>query len=79
MASDLMMAAVDIRHTFLGAFNPTQDVCTKLRESLNKILPDNIHEIANGRLHISVTDVYTGQNIIIDNYTDKKEVIDVSV
>ena len=28
-----------------------------------QLLPDNIHELANGKLHISATDVYTGKNI----------------
>ena len=42
-------------------------------------MPDNIHEIATGRLHISVTDVYSGQNYLIDNYQSKKDVVDVSI
>ena len=41
-------------------------------------LPDNIHEMASGKLHISSTDAYTGENILISNYHSKKEVIDVS-
>ena len=41
-------------------------------------LPDNVHELANGVLHISSTDVYSGQNILIDNFQNKAEVIDVS-
>lgn len=41
-------------------------------------LPDNIHEMATGKLHISSTDAYTGENILISNYHSKKEVIDVS-
>ena len=44
-----------------------------------QLLPDNIHELANGKLHISVTDVYTGKNILIKNYRDKQEVIDAVV
>ena len=43
-----------------------------------QLLPENIHELANGKLHISVTDVYTGKNVLINNYRDKREVIDVS-
>ena len=41
-------------------------------------LPDNIHEMASGKLHISSTDAYTGENILISSYHSKKEVIDVS-
>ena len=46
---------------------------------LFQLLPDNIHEIANGKLHISTTDIYTGDNIIVDNFQDKQDVIDVSI
>ena len=28
-----------------------------------QLLPENIHELADGKLHISATDVYTGKNI----------------
>ena len=50
-----------------------------LKKSLNfQLLPDNIHELATGRLHISTTDVYTGENVIVDNFQNKQEVIDVS-
>ena len=34
--------------------------------------------MASGKLHISSTDAYTGENILISNYHSKKEVIDVS-
>ena len=44
-----------------------------------QLLPDNIHELANGKLHISATDVYTGKNVLIKNYRDKKEVIDAVI
>ena len=47
--------------------------------SFLQLLPDNIHELANGKLHISATDVYTGKNVLIKNYRDKKEVIDAVI
>ena len=43
------------------------------------MLPDNIHIIANGKLHISVTSVYSGENVLISNFTSKEELIGVSV
>ena len=52
---------------------------TKKIFKLFQLLPDNIHEIANGKLHISTTDIYTGDNIIVDNFQDKQDVIDVSI
>ena len=79
MTSDLIEAAHDLRMTLMGAFNPTQDVCAKLRKSLNKMLPENIHILSTGKLHLSVTDVYSGQNILISNFKDKAEVIEAVI
>ena len=44
-------------HPIRGYFQfPTSILCSQL-------LPENIHERAVGKLHISATDVYTGKNI----------------
>ena len=43
-----------------------------------QLLPEDIHIRANGRLFVSVTSVYSGENIIISNYSSKKELVDVS-
>ena len=79
MTSDLIEAAHELRMTIMGAFNPTQNVCDKLRKSLNRFLPENIHILATGKLHLSVTDVYSGQNVLISNFKDKAEVIEAVV
>ena len=42
-----MEAAIDLRHTYLGAFNPTQNVTQKLKSSLEKV------RIANAYLNLS--------------------------
>ena len=33
--------------------------------------------IANGKLHISVTSLYSGENVLISNFTSKEELIGV--
>ena len=78
VTSDLMDAAIKFRHTLGGAFSPTNDICEFLVSGMQRLLPDNIHEMATGKLHISSTDAYTGENIILSTYHSKKEVIDVS-
>ena len=78
VTSDLMDFARKFRHTLGGAFSPTIDICELLLAGMHRLLPDNIHEMATGKLHISSTDAYTGENIIISTYHSKKEVIDVS-
>ena len=51
--SDLMEAAIDLRHTYLGAFNPTQNVTQKLKTSLEKV------RIANCYLNLAKSIIVT--------------------
>ena len=78
VTSDLIDAARKMRYTLGGAFSPTNDINEFLVSGMQRLLPDNIHEMATGKLHISSTDAYTGENIIISTFHSKKEVIDVS-
>jgi patatin-like phospholipase domain-containing protein 3 len=41
------------------------------------VLPDNIHEVVQGRLHVSLTKVYDGTNILVNQFASKEEVIQV--
>ena len=47
----------------------------QLHECWLQILPDDIHVLANGRLHISVTKVMDGSNTIAENFSSKRELI----
>ena len=42
-----------------------------------RVFPDNIHEKLTGRLHISLTRVYDGKNILVNQFSSKEEVIQV--
>ena len=42
-----------------------------------QILPENIHVLANGRLHVSVTKVIDGTNTVCSNFSSKRELIQV--
>lgn len=50
-----------------------------LYEGLSRVLPDNIHEVVQGRLHVSLTKVYDGTNILVNQFASKEEVIQVSI
>ena len=43
-----------------------------------QILPEDAHRRVSKALHISITDVYTGQNKVISSYATRAELIDVS-
>ena len=44
-----------------------------------QLLPNDIHEMANGVLKISVTEVYSGENVLLDNFSSKRELINVNI
>ena len=46
---------------------------------LFQILPEDAHRRVSKALHISITDVYTGQNKVISSYATRAELIDVSL
>jgi hypothetical protein len=45
--------------------------------TLFQLLPEDAHRRVNRSLHISITDVYTGQNKVISSYATRAELIDV--
>ena len=44
-------------------------------EGLQKFLPANAHEIVSGRLHISMTRVYDGKNVIISQFNSREDLL----
>jgi len=70
--------ALQARSRALGPLSPSFALVKNLRVALDKFLPDNAHEIASGRLHISLTRVSDKQNVLISQFTDKSDLIDVS-
>lgn len=64
----------------LGPFHPSFQIVRTVRRAFDKMLPDNAHEIASGRLHISLSRVtLTGfKNVIISEFYSKEDLIEVS-
>lgn len=61
----------------LGALHPSLHLVKTLRRSFEKILPENAHEIASGRLHISLTRMADMKNVIVSKYWSKDDLIEV--
>lgn len=70
--------ALQARSRVLGPLSPSFQLVRNLRSALDKFLPDDAHLIASGRLHISLTRVTDKQNIIVSEFTDKNDLMDVS-
>lgn len=61
----------------LGPLHPHFRIVNTVKKSFQKILPENAHEIANGRLHISLTRVSDFKNIIVTEFRSKEDLIEV--
>ena len=70
--------ALQARSRVLGPLSPSFELVRNLRQVLDEFLPDNAHKVASGRLHISLTRVSDKQNVLISQFCDKNDLIDVS-
>ena len=62
----------------LGPLHPSFNVVRTLRRSFERILPENAHELASGRLHISLTRVSDLKNVIVSEFFSKEDLVEVS-
>lgn len=66
----------EIRSYTFGVLNRDFDLMKMVRTKLNAILPANAHELCTGRLRISVTRFRDMENVILDEFCTKDELID---
>ncbi|XP_054830794.1 patatin-like phospholipase domain-containing protein 4 isoform X2 [Eublepharis macularius] len=67
--------AEETRKQYLGALTPGYDFMTKLRGSIDSVLPPNAHEIAENRLFISVTSAKNGKNHLLSNFASREDLV----
>lgn len=75
MTSDFFRVVNEARSHSLGPFSPSFNIQTCLLEGLQKFLPEDAHLRVTGRLHISLTRVYDGKNVIISQYNSREDVL----
>ncbi|XP_065359202.1 1-acylglycerol-3-phosphate O-acyltransferase Pnpla3 isoform X2 [Calliphora vicina] len=75
MTSDFFRVVNEARRHSLGPFSPSFNIQTCLFEGLQKHLPEDAHKRVSGRLHISMTRVYDGKNVIISDFNSRDEVL----
>ena len=62
----------------LGPFSSAFDPVAIIRKMFTRFLPENAHQLASGKLHISLTRVSDWKNVVVSEYKSKRDLIDVS-
>lgn len=75
MTSDVLRVAIEARRRYLGPFNPSFNIHRLLLEGLEKFLPADAHLRVSGKLHISLTRVHDGKNVIVSTFDSREELI----
>ncbi|XP_055531457.1 1-acylglycerol-3-phosphate O-acyltransferase Pnpla3-like [Wyeomyia smithii] len=75
MTSDFFRVVNEARSHSLGPFSPRFNIQTCLLEGLQKFLPPDAHERVNGKLHISLTRVYDGKNVIVSQFNNREDLL----
>lgn len=75
MTSDFFRVVNEARRHSLGPFSPLFNIQTCLLEGLQKFLPHDAHKRVNGKLHISLTRVYDGKNVIVSHYNSREDLL----
>ncbi|KAF7267490.1 hypothetical protein GWI33_019288 [Rhynchophorus ferrugineus] len=73
--SDVLRVATEARKKSLGPFNPSFNIHQLLLEGLERFLPDDAHIRVSGKLHISLTRVRDGKNVIVSQFDSREELI----
>ncbi|XP_012230679.1 1-acylglycerol-3-phosphate O-acyltransferase Pnpla3 isoform X1 [Linepithema humile] len=75
ITSNVMRVVREARQYALGPFSPSCNIQSILLEGLQKFLPDDAHIRVNGKLHISLTRVYDGKNVIVSQFNSKEDLL----
>lgn len=69
--------ASNVRSQSFGAVTPGYDFMLELRGGIEEILPPDAHQLANERLHISVTNSDTHKNCMVSSFSSKEDLVQV--
>ncbi|XP_009705756.1 PREDICTED: patatin-like phospholipase domain-containing protein 1 [Cariama cristata] len=67
--------AKEVRKTILGPLSPKCSLLANIKTVLQRMLPEDSYQLASGRLHISLTRVADGQNVMASEFSSKEELI----
>ncbi|XP_034732640.1 patatin-like phospholipase domain-containing protein 2 [Etheostoma cragini] len=72
---EMLNFAKQMKAFTLGPFNPSINVFHWLECILNKHVPSNAHQLANGRLFVSMTRLSDGKHIVMSEFQSKADVM----
>ncbi|XP_076767152.1 brummer isoform X2 [Xylocopa sonorina] len=75
ITSNVLRVAREARQRTLGPFSPLFNVQEMLLESLQKFLPNDAHIRVSGKLHVSLTRVYDGKNVIVSQFSSREDLL----
>lgn len=76
MTKNILDIVGDIRKRPLGPLHPKFYLKKTLREKLEKFAPENIHELASGKIFISLTRVTDQKSVIVSEYPTRADYLD---
>ncbi|XP_061577668.1 patatin-like phospholipase domain-containing protein 2 isoform X2 [Cololabis saira] len=77
--ASIIEVAKEARKRYLGPMHPSFNLMKIVRHMLQRTLPDDCQDKANGRLGISLTKVTDGENVLVSHYANKEELIQACV
>ncbi|XP_060694750.1 patatin-like phospholipase domain-containing protein 2 [Hemiscyllium ocellatum] len=77
--ANIIDVSKEARKRFLGPLHPSFNLIKIIRSRLYKGLPDNAHELATGRLGISLTRVSDGENVLVTVFNNKEELVQACI
>uniref|UniRef100_A0AAX7UG19 PNPLA domain-containing protein n=1 Tax=Astatotilapia calliptera TaxID=8154 RepID=A0AAX7UG19_ASTCA len=74
VAAAMIHFAKEVKSFTLGPLNPSIKLFHWLECILNKHLPPNAHQLANGRLAVTMTRLTDGEQILMSDFDSKEDV-----
>uniref|UniRef100_A0A8C6RK90 Omega-hydroxyceramide transacylase n=1 Tax=Nannospalax galili TaxID=1026970 RepID=A0A8C6RK90_NANGA len=66
----------EVKKSFLGPLSPSCKMVQMMRQFLYQALPEDSYKFATGKLHVSLTRLTDGENVVVSEYTSKEELIE---
>ncbi|XP_070509100.1 patatin-like phospholipase domain-containing protein 4 [Chironomus tepperi] len=76
VTSEFFKIVAAARNHSLGPFSPAFDIQSVLIDRLQTYLPQDAHKIVTGRLHISLTRIFDGKNVVVSQFNSRDDLID---
>ncbi|XP_075546585.1 uncharacterized protein LOC142579853 [Dermacentor variabilis] len=72
----VLRVAVRARQRALGPLHPGFDINSIIHDGLCKLLPENAHKLSSGRLHVSLTRVSDGKNVLLSHFESRDHLVE---